>query len=712
LTGSSDEFTLKVGGDFEPLMRTISYEHADAAAGKTTLLAHWRANDNVVPLSVRDLAATLAPNAKNDAERAFEAFKYSLATTNYYDADYSEFLPSNKRRPVDYTFITALNIYPFNQCGPMNHMLRKLFLCVGISSNDAPGTHHQFEQAFYQGDMRLFDLSPRLYWLLRDNETVASRREFENDLYLKLRQGTEVNSALPGRPSRAHFGDAVRPHSMDFSLRPGERASFAWHNEGRWFDGAGDRQGHPLPPAKIPPYFGNGAIVFEPTPGSPAMRLENMQLDASAGRPVVLRPKDPAKIASLEYQAQCPYIFSDAVVRGTFSASKAKALRLCVSYDEGKSWKEAWTSGESAGAIHAALGDQVAGRYQYWLKMELAAGSEASVTGASVRTTFVASPLALPGKLALGQNRIRFAGGPVTSLLKTTCRWVERHRSDLGVSLNTVSYYLNGDQAHRNLLVVRPGEETPLRVALEGRKLSGKAVLEGLPDGWTATPGSPSAAAPSPQSPSSFQFALRPGQIEEGQIRAMEVVLREGEQARRIPLQVLVADAPLVREAEGADDLSGQVAKAPLAELSGACGVAFRGEGRLSFDLIAGRGGDYALWLRARWELENSTAMELAIDGGPARNLRATAMIGFTDWNAPGRAHTKMFAFYGEQFTHWSWYRIGDVHLAAGKHRLTLAADRGAWFDALLVLPQNHAMDRTAMNLFQNWNYAPWDNAL
>ncbi|MCX8038218.1 MAG: LamG domain-containing protein [Candidatus Sumerlaeia bacterium] len=713
-TGSGDEFTLEVGGDFEPLMQTICYEHSDASTAKTTLLAHWRANDNVVPLSVRDLAATLAPNAKNDAERAFETFKYALATTNYYDADYSEFLPNNRRRAVDYTLIKALNIYPFNQCGPMNHMLRKMFLCVGISSNDAPGTHHQFEQAFYQGDMRLFDLSPRLYWLLRDNETVASRRDFESDLYLKLRQGTEVNSALPGRPSRASFGTAVRPHSMDFPLRPGERACFAWHNEGRWFEGAGNRQGQPVPLAKIPPYFGNGAIVFEPTAGSPAMRLDNMQIETPAGKPVTLRPKDPAKTASLEYEAQCPYIFSDAVVHGTVVTGKPHALRFRVSQDEGKNWKDVWSGGESAGPIHAALGDQVVGRYQYRLRLEIAAGSGVWVSGLQVRTVFVASPLALPGQLTLGRNRIRFVGGPVSSPLKSICRWVERHRSDLGVSLNTVSYYMNGDQAHRNLLIVRPGNEAALHVALKGRQFSGKVAIEGLPDGWTARSDnlSESAASRPPQSVPSFQFTLRPGPVEEGQIRAVETVLRESGQTRRIPVQVLIADSPLVREAENADEISGWVEKAPRAELSGACGTVFRGQGRLHFDFLADRAGDYALWLRARWEPDSSTAMDLTLDSGRKRNLRAMAMIGFTDWDDPDRAHTKMFAFYGEQFAHWSWYRIGNIHLEAGNHRLTLAADSGAWFDALVVLPQNPTMDRTAMNLFQNWNYAPWNNAL
>ncbi|MGD8241065.1 MAG: hypothetical protein PVH68_21105, partial [Armatimonadota bacterium] len=61
---------------------------------------------------------------------------------------------------------------------------------------------------------------------------------------------------------------------------------------------------------------------------------------------------------------------------------------------------------------------------------------------------------------------------------------------------------------------------------------------------------------------------------------------------------------------------------------------------------------------------------------------------------------------------HWSWYRIPDVQLASGEHRLLLSAGKGAHFDALVLLPQTDVMDRAAMNLFQNWNYAPWRNPL
>ena len=181
---------------------------------------------------------------------------------------------------------------------------------------------------------------------------------------------------------------------------------------------------------------------------------------------------------------------------------------------------------------------------------------------------------------------------------------------------------------------------------------------------------------------------------------------------RRAKAQILIARSALVSEAEYADESGGDVAPTDIAELSGARGMLFRGDGRLVFHLGTPSEGKYALWLRARWEPESSTAMTLVLNDGEVRYLRATAMIGFTDWTNPSRAHTKMFAHFGEQYGHWAWYRIPDVTLTASTHRLTIGAGAGACFDAVLLLPQNPAVDRAAMNLMQNWNYRPWNNPL
>lgn len=709
VTAEDRGFLLEVGGDYEPVMGSVTFERAEGSSEKTTLLPRWRANDNVVPFSAASLAATLAADVTDDEEKAFEVMRYALAISNYYDAHFCETLPTRHRSRVSYTLLKAVNIYAFDQCGPLNYTLRKLFLTAEISSNDASGTHHQFEQAFYGGRWRLFDLSPRKYWLNRDNATVAGRPAFEDDLYLKLRQGDGVTSGIRGRVSRARFGSAERPHSMNFPLRPGERASVCWHNEGRWFEITGDRRSIPL--GKVPPYFGNGAIVYEPTGGGEATVLENAEVQRTAGDVPVLRAKNPAEAAALIYRAHCPYIFSDATVSGAYAAEAAGAARLSLSFDEGKSWTEVWRSAQRSGQISASLLKEMTGRYAYWLKVELAAGSRATVSGLKVRSTLVASPLALPGKLSRGENRITFVGGPPIVPVTTTCRWTERHQSDLGVSLGAISYYLNGDEAHRNLIVVAPGDEVPVKVTLEGRPLRGEVSLENLPDGWTSQPGR-KAVERDPAGSADAEFVLRPVGAGEGDVEAFDVVVDGSDPPRRVTAQVLVARGALVREAEQADGTDGDVAATDIAELSGARGMLFRGDGRLVFNLRAPSEGKYALWLRARWEPESSTAMTLALNDGKVRELRATAMIGFTDWTNPSRAHTKMFAHFGEQYGHWAWYRIPDVTLAASTHRLTLGASAGACFDAVLLLPQNPVVDRAAMNLLQNWNYSPWHNPL
>ena len=707
VNATGEEFVLNVAGDYAPLMRSVTFTHADAAAQVETLLPRWRANDNVVPFSAPSLKATLAPNASGDAEKAFIAFKYALAVTNYYDAHFCETLPNGLHRPrVSYSLVKGLNMYPFDQCGPMNHMLRKLFLSVGISSTNASGTHHQFEQAFYDGSMRLFDLSGRVYWLHRDGASVLSRRGMEADPYLKLRQGGDANAWLRGRKSRATFGGAERPHCMDFPLRPGERVSVCWHNEGRWFEVAGKRE--PIPLAKIPPYFGNGAIVYGPTAGE-ATVLDNVAVDTKAGE-LVVRAKDASKPACLIYRLQCPYIFSDGRVSGSYVSGSPNAIALSLSFDQGKHWTPVWTNAAPKGSLDVSLLSAATGRYAYWLKADLVPNQGASLVGLQVRTTFVASPLALPGKLSLGANRIRFVAGPVKTPVRTSCQWTERHKAPLGVSLNTLSYYLNGDQAHRNVLVVAPGRKTPLRVTLQGEAGRASVAIEGLPAGWTTQPGRGTVVLPDAEAPLSTEHVIRADNGLPGHIHGFGVVVNVNGSERRIQGQVLVADACLVREAEQADELPQAATVTALPSASGGRVVELGGSGALAFNLTAPRKDTFAVWLRARWKRGSSTRMHLGIDEEKPRTLRAAAMIGFTDWTAPNQANTKMFAHFGEQYAHWSWYRIPDVVLARGRHRLALSASRGACFDAIAVLPQNPVMDRAAMNLFQNWNYAPWNN--
>jgi len=480
---------LRVGGDYGPLMRSTTTSLIAPVAGKPVFLPQWRANRNVVPFSMEDLRATLGLEGKSDEERLLIVYQYMLTTTNYYNPLFCETLPTQVRKRISYTFLRQLNMYAFDQCGPLNEFMRKAFLTAGISSANAQGTGHQIEQAFYQGDWRLVDNSSRFYCLDRDNKTIASRRRIEEDPYLMIREGGHINAYLRDRKGEATFDIPERPHNMDFPLRFGETISFCWHNEGRSVEATylGDHfRGHrfdvvhPLNIARIAPSFGNGTVVFALNGNSGAVALEN--IDRAS-----LTRLDPRKPGSLVYHLKSPYILSDLNIAGPMINGQAGAVTLAVSYDAGKTWTEAGPGGRHRGLIKWNLMPHVTSRYEYWLKFSLGEEAGVQLQDFSIRTTFLQSPLALPGRLALGENDIRFAGGAIEEPVKTSCRWVERYKSDLGVALNTISYYMDGDASLRNLLVFDPRRENRLTLKFLGRKFGGTIRIDGLPEGWSAS---------------------------------------------------------------------------------------------------------------------------------------------------------------------------------------------------------------------------------
>ena len=129
-----------------------------------------------------------------------------------------------------------------------------------------------------------------------------------------------------------------------FPLRSSERVSICWHNEGSWFEIADDRA--PISLGKIPPYFGNGAVVYKPTRAGDSTLLNNAAVDRTADEVAVLRPKNPDRAAALIYRLHCPYILSDVSVRGDYADAASGAVRLSISFDEGQRWTEVWRSAQ------------------------------------------------------------------------------------------------------------------------------------------------------------------------------------------------------------------------------------------------------------------------------------------------------------------------------------------------------------------------------
>jgi|GEM_PF-6505679 len=83
-----------------------------------------------------------------------------------------------------------------------------------------------------------------------------------------------------------------------------------------------------LDPAKTPPYFGNGAIVYEPVAETEASVFDNMLVGRYDQAPVSLRSRDSEGAGVLIYQLECPYILSGAILVGSYQAHSPGAVVL------------------------------------------------------------------------------------------------------------------------------------------------------------------------------------------------------------------------------------------------------------------------------------------------------------------------------------------------------------------------------------------------
>jgi hypothetical protein len=274
------------------------------------------------------------------------------------------------------------------------------------------------------------------------------------------------------------------------------------------------------------------------------------------------------------------------------------------------------------------------------------------------------------------------------------------------VSLDALAFYNLDYARHRNVLIVPPGQTAPLRVTVQGQAWKGQLRVQGLPAGWACEPPQQGIDVQGPDSPASVEMTLRAPKDAAGRIEAFDVVLRDGESVRRVPAEVLATGAALVREAEAADASDGAAEIDDVVDASGRRVVRFADKGELAFEFQTSQTGTRALWLRARWEPGSPAAFRIMLDDGNPRDVRAHRMIGFSDWTDSRRAYTKGFLHFPREYEHWAWYRVPDVDVPAGKHRLVLQAGQGTSIDALVLLDQTPAMDRAGMNLFQNWNYS------
>lgn len=135
----------------------------------------------VDPRSFGDIADTLDLANTPHRERAYKIFNFLLGASDYFINYQVEFFPESKK-PFQATnlALVMLNSYCGFECGPLNNLAAILFACSGhLPSSQTAGYAHSFEQVFYDGRNRLYDLSAQKFFPSFDNESAASLNDAE-----------------------------------------------------------------------------------------------------------------------------------------------------------------------------------------------------------------------------------------------------------------------------------------------------------------------------------------------------------------------------------------------------------------------------------------------------------------------------------------------------------------------------------------------------
>jgi hypothetical protein len=383
--------------------------------GDTDIVNPWLSNGRNDFRTLKEMAAGALRPGMTDREKALALWQ--LQTTHRFHATTGD---AEVNDPVK-----AMNVYGYTTCGDDSICLAGLWKTAGFTVRPARVVGHCITQVHFDGRWNLLDGDMGLFYLLRDNVTIAGEQDLVRDHDLLKRTHThgilDADSRTDAEWSAALFvyegeagGDrqSASDTTMNMVLRPNEALVWRWGHRvplkyhGRteitvWGRRAAERVCNGLweyRPDFTREVWRRGADAVE------NVRVKDGELVAETG-----------KTGVIVWKMRSPYVF----VGGRLEVEGA-AAKLSLSWD-GKSWQDV---GEDLDALFPANGPA---RYEYRLRCELPEGARLKRLG--IINDVQMAPLALPGMM-VGENRFTYTDqstGP--RRVRLTHDWVERSLS-------------------------------------------------------------------------------------------------------------------------------------------------------------------------------------------------------------------------------------------------------------------------------------------
>ncbi len=439
ITSSQASYTVPMGGTldlentltiasgsvqvaFQPNVELVIANTGDTPVVNPRLVLNDRGNW----FTCDDLLAEWTRGATNDQEKAYLLWQRMREQTYHHWPLYAH---AEMHDPV-----RLFNIFGFNLCDDVGNAGCSLFHHAGLvgSKNRSINGHVQCE-AMVDGRLQFLDVDMDCFYLDRENERPVSGDELAQDHDLvrrELNYGPVVASFQPSDQVAGLFGpddklyDAqLRGHTLDYTLRPGERAVFRWDNVGKYPAQSAEWD-------KRPPYFGNSQFVFEPRLAPAALAADAVAQEGLAAAEQANQLVATRADAQVTYAVAVPWLICGGTLTTAFDGD-AQPARYTVELSlDGQAWRTVWER-TAAGEVRAEVALDEAlqvkldpPKRSYQVRIRLGrAGTR--LTTLRLATDLLTAPLSLP-RLRLGENRAVYSDQtPGPHQVTITHRWQE-----------------------------------------------------------------------------------------------------------------------------------------------------------------------------------------------------------------------------------------------------------------------------------------------
>jgi hypothetical protein len=258
------EYTVDAGGTIVPENLEISIENL----GDTPVLnPRMTVNGRYDWYDARSMAAEITRDCWSDEEKAMAIWWWVL---------YKRF----QRSPADGSAlhpVRAMNGYGYGICGHTSAWMKCLWRAAGLEARVQEIWGHTVSEAYWDGAWHMLDGNVKVFYLDRDNRTIASLATLERDPWLVERtihpadpwfRGPDppvrnqefvryIASYKDNYEEHGYDSEIAQDYSMAMTLKPGEKLVRWWRPELGKFEGRNRR-------AEAPERYANGQLIWEP----------------------------------------------------------------------------------------------------------------------------------------------------------------------------------------------------------------------------------------------------------------------------------------------------------------------------------------------------------------------------------------------------------------------------------------------------------------